>query len=551
MRLRRAGSVVVALAVVAGGGYAAWAQASEPTAAYRTATVTRGDVEQLLDLTGTLEAAGTDELAFGTSGTIASVEVTPGQKVREGQLLGTLDRTSLRTAAQRALADLAAARAQLEQDEDAQADQVEEASSSDDTSSAPSADPTFETSAAGADDSGDSEDHDPLEALAAQQDAVTSAQTAATQALADARTALAHQTEVCAAAFSDEPANEPSDQPTESPTADPTPDPGDQACSDALAAVQTAQEHVAEAQDSLQAAIGALTATLTQAIAALQQPAPEDDPEQPQQEPEQQPPTTQPTTQPTDTSDNQQPTVTVTAATLARDQAQIEQARADVVAADQALNGAVLRAPHAGRVVQVAAEKGASASAGTTAFVIVTQGLTTVTASVTDTQLRDLEEGQAATVTPAGAAHGHAAEVTYLDPVPDTSTDATTYAVTLTLDEKGLSLPNGAPASVSVVVGTATGVLTVPTSAVGDGSVEVLRGGEATRTRVTTGIVGSTRTEISDGLAAGDEVVIADLTADLPSSDDQEQGFRGGTGGLGGFGGTGPAGGGPPPVSRP
>ena len=550
MRLRRTGTAVVALALVAGGGYAAWAQASEPAAAYRTATVTRGDVEQLLALTGTLEAAGTDELAFGTSGTIASVEVTPGQKVREGQLLGTLDRTSLRTAAQRARADVAAARAQLERDEDAQADQVEEASSSDDTSSAPSSDPTFEPSPGGDDDSGDSGDHDPLEGLAAQQDAVTTAQTAATQALGDARAALTHQTEVCAVAFSDEPTAEPSDQPTESPAAEPTPDPDDQACSDALAAVQAAQEHVAEAQESLQAAISALSATLEQAVAALQQPTPEDQ-EQPQQEPEQQPPITQPTTQPTQGSDSQQPTVT--AATLARDQAAIEQARADVVAADLALNGAVLRAEHAGRVVQVAAEQGASTAAGTTAFVVVTQGLTTVTSTVTDTQLRDLEEGQAATVTPVGAAKGYDAEVTYLDPVPDTSTDATTYAVTLTLDEEGLSLPNGAPASVSVVTGTATDVLTVPTSAVGDGSVEVLSGGQATRTRVTTGIVGSTRTEISDGLAAGDEVVIADLNADLPSSDDEEQGFRGGTGGLGGFGGNGPpvGGGGIGPVGRP
>lgn len=559
MRLRRAGTVVVVLAVVAGGGYAAWAQASEPAAEYRTATVTRGDVEQLLDLTGTLEAEGTDELAFGTSGTIASVEVTLGQKVREGQLLGTLDRTSLRTTAQRARADLAAARAQLEQDEDTQADQVEESNSSDSPSSGATSDPTFETSPSDVDDPGGSGDQDPLAALGAQQDAVTSAQMAATQALADARAALAHQTEVCAEAFSDAPTDGPSDQPTASPTADPAPDPDDQACSEALAAVQVAQEHVADAQDALQVAIGALTTTLTQAAAALQQTTPEDD-EQPQQEPEPQlpttppttPPTTQPTTQPTDATDGQQPTITVTAATLARDQAQIEQARADVVAADQALNGAVLRAAHAGRVVQVAAEKGASASAGTTAFVVVAKGLTTVTSAVTDTQLRDLEQGQSATVTSAGAAQGYDAEVSYLDPVPDTSTDATTYAVTLTLDEEGLSLPNGAPASVSVVIGTATDVLTVPTSAVGNGTVQVLAGGDPTRTRVTTGIVGTTRTEISDGLAAGDEVVIADLTAALPSSDDQEQGFPGGTGGLGGFGGNGPGGGGGPgPIGPP
>jgi HlyD family secretion protein len=569
VRPGRSAAVVMSLAVVAGGGYAAWAQASEPAASYRTATVTRGDVEQLLDLTGTLGAAGTDELAFGTSGTVAAVEVTAGQRVHEGQLLGALDRTALRTTAQRARADVAAAGAQLERDEDAQADQVAESSSSSSQSATAqqSADPTFEPSTGdsshdGAGDVADpSDEPDPLAGLAQEQDAVTAAQTAATQALAAAREALVHQNQVCAQAFTAEPATTPSDQPSDAPTAaDPGTDPDDQACTDALAAVQDAQQKAADAQDTLQTAVGVLSQTLSQAAATLQtqsqdqsqttqdQPSTSEDP-QPSQQGSQQ-------AQPTGGSeagqqDAQQQTVTVTAATLARDQAGIEQAKAQVVTADAALDGAVLRAPHAGRVVQVAAEKGGSASAGTTAFVVVSPGLTTLTTSVTDTQLRSLAVGQAATVTPVGSAHGYDATVSYLDPVPDTSTDATTYTVTVTLARRGLSLPNGGPASASVVVGTATDVLTVPTSAVSSGAVERLRGGDATRTRVTAGIVGTTRTEISVGLSAGDEVVIADLGADLPSADDQQEGFRGGNGGVGGFGRTGPVSGGVGPPGAP
>jgi multidrug efflux pump subunit AcrA (membrane-fusion protein) len=543
VRLRRTGTVVVALAVVTGGGYAAWAQASEPSASYRTATVTRGDVEQLLEVTGTLEAAGTDELAFATSGTVATVDVSTGQKVRAGQLLGTLDRTSLRTTAKRARAELAAARAALEEDEETQADQVEEDTDTSTAASEPATDPTFEPSTEAG--PGPSEEPDPLAGLGAQQDAVTSAQTAATQALALARDALAHQQDVCTQAFADEPTSTPSDQPSGTPTTDPTTDPDDQACTDALVAVQDAQQQVAVAQDALQTAIATLTETLSQAAAALQSETTQEEPsaatdQQPTEQPSDQQPTEQPTEQPT------QPTVTVTAATLARDQAEIEQAKADVVAADQALAGAVLRASHAGRVVQVSDEQGSSAAAGTTAFTVVSKGLTSLTATVTDTQLHGLEQGQPATVTPVGAARGYGARVTYVDPVPDTSTDTTTYAVTLTLDEEGLSLPNGAPAVASVVIGTATDVLTVPTSAVASGSVEVLSDGKVTRTRVTTGIVGTTRVEVSDGLKAGDEVVIADLAAELPSADDSQQGFRGGTGGLGGFSGNGPPVGAPP-----
>jgi HlyD family secretion protein len=513
-----------ALAVVAGGGYAAWAQASEPAAAYRTAKVTREDVEQRLELTGVLASSGTQELSFGTSGTVATVDVSVGQRVTKGQLLGTLDRTSLRSTAQRARADLAAARAQLEEDEETQEEQVETAaddsgSSSSSSSSQPAADPSFEP---GQDDSDQqSGGPDPLDQLHQQQDAVTSAQTTASGALSAAQDALTHQTEMCTAA------------------------PGGQACADALAAVQAAQQQVATAQTALQEAIEVLSRTLAQAVAALEQQQSEGQ-QQPQDQPSEQPTTQQPQVeQPSASEESTGPTIT--AATLARDQADIEQARADLVAADQALAGAVVRAPRAGRVVAVAAEAGGSASAGGTAFTVVAPGTTTVTLAATATQLRSLEVGQSATVTPVGAERGRGAEVTYVDPVPDTSSDTTTYAVTVTLGRARLSLPNGAPATVSVVVGQATGALTVPTSAVSNGTVQVLKSSEVTVRPVTTGIVGTTRTEITDGLSLGDEVVVADLNEELPSSDTGESnGFREGNGG---FGGNGPVvGPGPGPV---
>ena len=72
----------------------------------------------------------------------------------------------------------------------------------------------------------------------------------------------------------------------------------------------------------------------------------------------------------------------------------------------------------------------------------------------------------------------------------------------------------------------------------------MLAGDTATRTRVTTGVVGTSRIEVTDGVEAGDKIVIADLTAAVPTSDSDTnqrtrgfgQGFGGGTGGLGGGG---------------
>ena len=88
----------------------------------------------------------------------------------------------------------------------------------------------------------------------------------------------------------------------------------------------------------------------------------------------------------------------------------------------------------------------------------------------------------------------------------------------------------------------ASHVLTVPTSAVANGVVRVLDGDTLVRTRVTTGLVGRASVEVSDGLVAGDVVVLADLTQEVPSGDTGtttgQGGFGGGQGGPGAGGGT-------------
>ena len=97
------------------------------------------------------------------------------------------------------------------------------------------------------------------------------------------------------------------------------------------------------------------------------------------------------------------------------------------------------------------------------------------------------------------------------------------YAVVVSLDPTDARLFDGASAQVTIMVGGNEETLTVPTSAVHvDGAattVTVLRDGEPVVVEVTTGAVGSELTEILEGLAAGDEVVLADLTQSLPGGD--------------------------------
>ena len=543
-RIRR-GIAVLAVAGVVVGGYAAYA-ASGSAPDYRTAVATVGDVEQTLALSGTLEASGRADLEFGTDGTVAAVTVEAGDHVRAGQVLARLDRTSLTTAVRRARADLTAARAQLETDEAAQAETVSAVSSDSSTGQAtqqPTQQPTQQASQPPTQQptGQPSTDPDPVLAeLAAQQQAVTEAQTAASAAIADAKSALAAQTTACEAAYST-----PTDDPTATPTDPPTDPPTDDACATALTTVQTAQDAVATAQDALQAALTDLADTLTKAIQALGQAS--DEPTQ-QAQPTQDAPATkapQAQTPATPQTKAQTPTVTVTAATLARDQASIDQAQAELVAAQQSLRAATVRAPHAGRVATVSATAGDRVSAGDAAITVIAPGTTTVEVDVTDTQVRELKTGQAVDVTPAGAASALAGTVTAIGAVPDTSSGSTTYPVTVTLARRNLNVPSGATATLAVVVGTASDVVTVPASAVRSGSVTVLDGDTTSTTRVTTGVVGTSRIEVTEGLDAGDRVVLADLTADLPSTGTDSAGNGAFGGGFGGGGGPQFPGGGP------
>ena len=111
-------------------------------------------------------------------------------------------------------------------------------------------------------------------------------------------------------------------------------------------------------------------------------------------------------------------------------------------------------------------------------------------------------------------------------------------------------------ASVAIEVGTARNVLTIPISALHTTgtrhTVDLYRDGGVTTQPVVIGVVGAERVQIKSGLAAGDRVVLADVSAPLPS--DNNAPFGRSDSSLGGAltGGTGKIpfvvnGGGPPP----
>jgi len=222
------------------------------------------------------------------------------------------------------------------------------------------------------------------------------------------------------------------------------------------------------------------------------------------------------------------------------DEAAIDLQEANVALAQSRLPFATLTSPIAGTVAAVSLAAGDSVTASSTTAVVTVLGPDgyTVTTSVPLTRIDIVTVGQRAQVTTPSTDATLTGTVSSIG-VLDTSTTADpAYAVELALDATDAKLYDGASAQVHLSVAGAEQVLTVPTSAVHvDGAtatVQVLKDGTPTDVTVTRGAVGAERTEITDGLAAGDEVVLADNDeAIVSSTSTTNQGLSG----LGGDGG--------------
>jgi HlyD family secretion protein len=289
---------------------------------------------------------------------------------------------------------------------------------------------------------------------------LAAAQDAADAALATASDALAAQQAACA-------------------------DPAAAACVSAVSATAAAQEAVRAAQDILQREI------LESAESAKSE----------------------------QSAESEQP-----AGSVADGEAAVAEASMRLTEAQQALAGSTLTSPIAGTVASVTVTVGDGVTAGQAVAVVVGEGAATVTATVPVEQISTLAVGRQAVVTPLGTSTRVPGTVTRVAALPDAVAEEVAYPVTITVPTPPPTMAAGSSATATITTATAEDVLTVPTSAIhgaGRPTVTVLTGTQTTMTPVTLGAVGPTRTEIKEGLTAGTQVVLADLDAPLPTSDQQ------------------------------
>jgi multidrug efflux pump subunit AcrA (membrane-fusion protein) len=116
-----------------------------------------------------------------------------------------------------------------------------------------------------------------------------------------------------------------------------------------------------------------------------------------------------------------------------------------------------------------------------------------------------------------------------------------TYPVTISLINPPATVRDGMTADASVIVATRANVLVLPSAAITTtgpiSTVTVLANGKKTTRTVTTGLVGSSTTEMLTGVKAGDVVVEPTVSVTSTTSSSTGRGGFGGGFGGGGFGG--------------
>jgi multidrug efflux pump subunit AcrA (membrane-fusion protein) len=537
------GGLLVAIALSGSFAYGAQSPAGAKTAtSSRTVTVQTGAVSQTVSADGALAPAADITLDFGTSGTITEIDVAAGDTVTAGQVLAKLDPAKAQNALE--IANLALSGAQTKLAQAQAGTSTTTGGSGGSASSGSSGSSTTQATV----------DADQVALDDAQQAAAINAngyQLAVDQAEADQAAAdqqLASDQQACAA------------------------DATSAACGRIAAdqdAVRHADDAVANAQQAQASGLQKDQQTVHQAQAKLAA-------DQAAVRAAQSAPASSSTSS------------TVDASAVATAKSGVLSAQDQVASAQKALDATTLVAPTSGTITVVNLEVGdttsgsgstsssstgsggsgtgaagggaggggtGTGSTGTSSSsfgtLVDTSGFS-VSVSVPEADATKVKAGQPATIT-VDALDSQAPLDGSVAKVSDTATttnNVVSYATTVTIDNPPASLRSGMSASVSIAVQTKSNVVEVTTAAIttraGTSYVNKLVDGKAVETAIQTGLQGDESTEITSGLAAGDQVVIETATVAATTGTNTSGGgtLTGGVTGVGGFPGGGGFGGG-------
>ncbi|MGB7103434.1 MAG: biotin/lipoyl-binding protein [Acidimicrobiales bacterium] len=492
LTVKRVAVVVAVVAVIVGGTLGGLALTSSTTPQYVTAPATIANVAQSTSLTGTIEPVTQADLNFLTSGTVASVPVNLGERVKAGEVLATLETADLSAQVDQSEASLDNAESALATDESPSSSLIasDRQSVASDRTTLANDELTMKDDAT-TDELG----------LTGAEDAVSSAQSSytndASQLSADQSMLEAAQSKETLDCAGDGVA-------TATCSSDETTVANDQG--------QLNQEQASESND--EAAVQSAETSLTETQLKNTQTSRQDAQEV--------------------ATDQTQLAKALSALSSAEDGLYADQVGADEMAVDSAKSGvataeqdladANLVSPISGEVTSVNVAVGDSAGGTSTDPAVVVENPSTfdVDATASTRQISELKVGDQVLIVPTDASAPSTGTVVSISTIPTISSGVATFPIVIGVTGKPTDMYVGATADLTVTILDVKNVLAVPTSAVqtiGTRSfVNVLSHGHEVQRPVVVGAVGGVLTQIKAGLTPGEKVVIANLSASVPGS---------------------------------
>jgi multidrug efflux pump subunit AcrA (membrane-fusion protein) len=578
MRLSKSTAVNGSLILIAAlGGWFAYDEVGLPsaataTAAQRTAVIGSGTVMSTISTSGNVTAPNNINVNFATSGKIAQIAVTVGQKVKKGDVLGKLDSTAAQASVDSAKAQLASAQANLQELQQG-ATSLEKQSYA--LSNKQAAEQVTQAQAQ-LDSTQQQLSFDQTNFAAAvtkAQEQLSTDQASASEALANDQSALEQAENQQVLQLQADNAQLNADQATY--TACASGDPANVTTCENNANVKISQDKLKIQQDSqnttsAQQKLATDTLTWQQKLDSDQDNITSAQTSQTQGlakdqqsiKSAQQSISNAQLQEQVTLNNNAQKTAAPQQSQIETDEAQVEQADASVASNEQALDATVLTAPADGTIGAINDTVGQTVSAGTTgasssgastgsgssstssAFITLTN-LTSlqVVANIDEADSSKVSVGSPATVTlNAITGKEFAAHVIAVADSATVSSNVVQYEVTFQLDNTDPTIKPGMTANVSVTTAKADGVLNVTSSAVrtsgGSSYVMVVQpDGTEKQVDVVVGLKGDTTTEITGAVKAGDTVSLPTSTVSRSTSTSSTTNTRTGGGLLGGGGG--------------
>ena len=186
-----------------------------------------------------------------------------------------------------------------------------------------------------------------------------------------------------------------------------------------------------------------------------------------------------------------------------------------------------------------------SSTSSTAQIVVISTNSFIVNATVDDTQVGEVKQGDQVVITPSGSTTNVYGTVSSVGLIASSSSTVATFPVSIAVTGSPTGIYAGSTATLSIVVEQLNNVIQVPTAAIsysgGQSTVTVVQNGNHVSRAVTTGVSSAGETQVTSGLTSGEKVLEQVVKFNGATGAGGRSLFGGGTTGAGGFGGAGGA----------